>query len=171
MTSLLSFPDGHIITGVEWQQLQEWIVPQYSRKAIEEYRNSTTTPTNDVDLYVYLKANAVYHWTTLLKVQGDAAADFKWDWELPTGATLSFYEDAQTTAAAATSGNFTWAAISSGANTAGLVTATLLSYRFFGSITTSSAAGRFGLKWSQATSNVTNNIIEDGSAMYAWRVS
>jgi hypothetical protein len=72
-------------------------LPLKAFKAADFANSGTTTFANDPELVVSLDASAsftvIYEWYAYLRYSADAANDFKWQLNLPTGATNQFAND------------------------------------------------------------------------------
>lgn len=168
----LSFPDGHIITGKEWQQFQEFLTPLYVRKAAAEFVTASTVQQDDNDLYLRFKAYATYRFRTYLRVQGATAGDFKMDFTIPTGATIGYAIGGLDQTIASDSGNEDWGY---NANTYTPIYATVAASTLIclprGIVVMGSTDGYFRLSWAQGTSSGTATVVDAGSFMTARRIA
>lgn len=133
---------------------------------------STTTLTNDPELFVPLLANATYLLQAFLVYEGGTSggSDLKAGWVVPSGASLR-YTNIGTNASGGSTGSFagtqssgTFTAQTSGAGTLRVVTIP-------GSVIMGATAGNVQMQFCQNTSNATATIVHAQSYLGFQRVS
>ena len=173
MVASLSFPAAHVINGMEWQQFLDFLVPLYVRKTSDETRNSDTTVSNDDDLYLYVKANAIYNVRALLIVSGDTAGDMRLQWSGPSGAAFTWTLAGSNILMSSQFDLRDWGgydiSTQPGPGTIGAGSATL--YRPHGLLRTGTVGGVFRLTWAQFSSSATFTTVRAASFMIAHRIS
>lgn len=173
MATALSFPATHVITGVEWQQFLEFLVPLYVRKTSDEVRGSDTTLSNDDDLYLYVKANAVYMVRVFLLINGDSAADMRLQWSAPAGASFTWTLASSNNGMSSQFDLRDWGGYDlttqPGPGTIG--TGSNVAYRPHGLLRTGTVGGVFRLTWAQFASSATFTTVKAGSFIVAHRIS
>lgn len=142
-------------------------------KATATNRASTTTVTDDPDLTIPLIANAVYHFKFFGIVGSLAAADAKFRWSFPTGATglrHALGPDSSSTSRDSTTmrtgihqlSTEVSYGLSSNVNYTGILEE--------GTITTSATAGNLAVQWAQSVSNATAAVLAEGSYLEVVRI-
>jgi hypothetical protein len=159
------FVTGDVPTA---SQVNSWFVnTTWARKPNNTDRASTTTFTDDPDLFVNVAANAVYEIRCSLLIHSSniAAGDFKMKFTAPTGAvmlaTLFGYD-----AAATTNNGIVGAGLT--LNTSGSLGAVSIAEpwnpaQVSGTLVTSASAGLFTLQWAQNTSSATVTRLQQHS--------
>src|SRR5215471_9611652 len=149
-----------------------WTVPIVALKTVDTTRNTTTTMTNDPDLFVPVAAASIYEIRGCLYYTGAASsADLKFTFTIPTGASGYYFPCRQNL-----SGNFTgsfgdqWTSTET-ANTTGTTVPTNLMVVFIqGFLTVAGTAGNLQLQWAQNTSSGTNTNMRANSFLCAQRI-
>jgi len=136
-------------------------------KASDTSRSSTTSLTADPHLTLAVAASAVYLVTLALTVAGDAAGDFKFDFTVPTGATMSKYRYLAN--ATGTTSEFGTLAL---ASTAGSISCDGADrpLMIWGTLITTTNTGNITLRWAQNTSNAIGTVIRTASSMLLVRI-
>lgn len=170
MTAVSGILAGARITAA----MLQGIAPLGALKTSDQSVTSSTVLVNDNALSVPVAANAGYLVFAMLDYEGgtQGAADLKFQWTGPSGATLVlsfvYYPTAggvgaNTNLAAITGLSVTRTA---GTNGAGVT----LPVFMFGTLRTASTAGTFQLQWAQNTSSATPTIVHAGSVVAAWEL-
>lgn len=169
----LSFPADHIITGAEWQQFQDFAIPLYVRKTSDENVTSSTTMQNDDDLYITVKANAVYLIRSFIIYTGTTTNDIKVGWTVPTGSVFTWSPWSPDVAMTANQANVNWAAmLTSDVSSSGAVAgAPYQTMRPTGTLVVGTVDGTFRLQWAQNVSGGTATTIKTGSYLVGYRIS
>ena len=124
-------------------------------KTADESKVNDNTQVLDTDLQMELEANSVYNIQASWIVSGDSTSDFRWLFEVPTGASGNYADGVQTSAGSA--GIITFATAK---------TLQVTNSNRYGSIVgviMTTDAGTFGLKWSQGNLNVASTTLYKGS--------
>jgi hypothetical protein len=174
MTSPLSFPADHVITGKEWAQFLDFLVPVYRRKPSGELVTSSTTLQDDDDLYLLVQANATYHVQCHIIYSADVAADLLWNWTAPTGSAFDWHMGAAEANAAASAAADTWwqaSTLLTNESAAGVGSGVKMVAQPTGLLRTSTTAGYFRIQWAQRSSSGTSTDVKVGSALFAHRVA
>ena len=124
-------------------------------KTADESKVSDNTQVLDTDLQMELEANSVYNIQASWIVSGDSTSDFRWLFEVPTGASGNYADGVQTSAGSA--GIITFATAKT------IQTTSSIKYGSIVGIITTTDAGTFGLKWSQGNLNVASTTLYKGS--------
>ena len=152
--------------------------PNWYLKAANTTRTSTTTVADDPDLSVAVEANGIYYVKFEIKFEGLAAADFKTQWSVPSGATGNRNVNGPgSTAADSNADN-----LSSKWGVHGLATAVTYNCardsaslqqwcQEWAVITVGATAGNVSLAWAQGTSNATGTVVVAGSLATTWRIA
>jgi hypothetical protein len=140
---------------------------------LSAYKSSNQTGSgtlaNDSALFLPVQANAVYYFELILGYQGGTggSSDIKLGWSLPSGATMVYALQGNTTGGVATAG--AWETQSSvpplGTAGSGVPVGAVAS----GTIAVSSTAGTMQLQWAR-NSGSTNPTVLAGSSLAAWQV-
>lgn len=131
-------------------------------KSVDETINSSIALQNDNELKATLRVNKVYSLQMFILLNSVAAANFKYNFTLPTGAT-----GRRTTAGASANTPQTTADI-----TAELITsatdATDQQLRLYGFITMGGTAGDLQFQWAQNVSDAGNTTVKARSTLLVW---
>lgn len=151
-------------TGLEWAN-----VPTMVYKSANEIVNSSTTLQDDDALFLPLAANEVWAFTLFLLYDSDAAADIKFAFTVPSGATLHarrlWY-------------SYDYATILEGNYAAGdespagaPASGTPISLRSRGVVINGANAGNLQLQWAQRVNTAVDTIVKKGSWLKATRLA
>lgn len=162
------------------------MLPKVMRKTADETRTSTTTTTQDAELFMPVEANAVYVWHGWLKYGGNAAGDIAVDFTVPTGALGEWAAhgvgEPVIGASAAPALQTDTAGIRGYMlrtetndvdqfRTYGVITGSTLSIILYGTLRTSSTAGTFALTWAQGTSSASATTLYTDSWLSVQRIA
>lgn len=138
-------------------------------KVADTSRSSTTTLTADPDLTVSVLANAVYVVDLYVSHTYDAAADFKFSWSGPAGATMTNWTaDWRTTDGAEVSGSFaTLGAVVPITSASGSLSQPIWAH---GVLVVGSPSGTFAWTWAQNTSSANPATVRAGSLLRLERI-
>lgn len=155
--------------GSAWLPYAQWL---FARKTSDQSITSSTTYQTDTQLTLSLAANAVYTFEAFVVYSTPAAADFKQQWVIPSGATIQWSPWALSGDPSADTGSIR---VISGnavgfASTTGAPSTTLLAARPIGLVITSSTAGAFTYQWGQNTSDPATTAVHANSWLCARRV-
>lgn len=140
---------------------------------------SSTTQVNATGVSIPVEANATYAWDSYLAYNANEAADIKFAWTVPTGATghwsvlgLAHTEDITTgrgivSAFRTTNYGDSQAAAASGLDTEG---GTMVAFAR-GYLVTAGTAGTFQLRFAQNASNATASVVKAGTWVRAVRLA
>jgi len=132
-------------------------------KLVDESRPNDSTLSDDSELSIAVEANATYFGIVMLQVATDITADFKYNFNIPAGASGRRNSSPAWQAHAL---GITVAVDAGGTNVAGSIgTDTLIVYfnvRVVG-------AGVVALEWAQQTSNAFSTTVQQGSFMVMWK--
>jgi hypothetical protein len=146
------FTAGRIPTASEVAAL----VPIYAVKVTDETIISNATFQNDDVLFVSVSAGYTYELEAVIHHQSNTTPDIKFQWTVPSGATIVWAHMGTVTNFAAT--YYTTASVSvldgNGGNASSLVK---------GIVTVGATSGTLQLQWAQITSNASNTIVRAGS--------
>src|SRR5690349_21162845 len=136
--------------------MNTWTVPRFAYKTASTSRATNTTLAADPHLVVPVDANAHYVLTGLIDYEADATGDMKYQFTLPSGATMNFSWIGFTAADTFTNNgtNTTSTVVSVGGGGAGQGRG----HTIQGTITTGSTAGNLGVNWAQNVSSSTATI-------------
>jgi hypothetical protein len=141
-------------------------------KATSQSVTNSTVNVADNALTLPVAANATYHVSCVFIVFGPAAADWKYEWTFPTGATGTRFTHGPGTAVTSVR--------STQIHARSAPLATVLGYGTDGSedslireemwFTTAGTAGNLALTWAQLTANASSTTLRANSFMTAYRV-
>lgn len=159
---------GQILTSSD---VNTWFVPIAVIKPSQTSRASTTTMTNDPDLFLGLAGSASYTINGVIFYDGATASssDIKWTFTVPSGSNGQYYVAHQNL-----SGAFTGAFQSNwtdtlSANTNGV--GSIMCMAIQGIIQTGGSTGNLRLQWAQNSSNATNTHVNAQSYLVATRIA
>lgn len=164
------------------------MLPQYTRKTADTSRSALTTPADDPHLTFTVEANAVYECVGWLKYDGPTAADFLYQWTVPTGSlgeyaawgaghspVISFTNTgvAQTDTVSARGYPIRTESldITAGRSLGCLGVGTEMTTLTRLTLRVGSTAGTFALKWSQQTSDATAVTLYTDSMLRLSRIA
>lgn len=155
--------------GSAWLPYAQWL---FARKTSDQSITSSTTYQTDTQLTLSLAPTAVYTFEAFIVYSTPAAADFKQQWVIPSGATIQWSPWALSGDPSADTGSIR---VISGnavgfASTTGAPSTTLLAARPIGLVITSSTAGAFTYQWGQNTSDPATTAVHANSWLCARRV-
>ncbi len=133
-------------------------IPTIARATADTTVNNTTTLVNAVGLVVPVEADAHYWWRCLLAFNGNATADIKLAWTVPSGAD-GFWGSVDESVRVDDYGAAATYTID-GANTVAELS---------GWLDTSAAAGNLQLQFAQNTATAVNTIVRAGSMLQSIR--
>lgn len=145
-------------------------VPWTDVKPSDQSVTSSTTLVNDNDLRWAVSANTTWFWVCFISYEGgtQGSSDLKFQWSLPSGATLKGAALAASTAGTLTLGHMSGGSTrTAGSNGAG----TNLPLVMCGTVTVSSTGGSVIFQWAQSTSSGTATKVHAGSGLLAVEVS
>lgn len=148
-----------------------WFVPIVVIKPGQTSRASTTSMTNDPDLFLALGSSASYAVNGVIFYDGATAgaSDFKFTFTVPSGSNGQYFAPHQNLSgvfAGAFQSNWTDTVT---ANTNGV--STIMCVGISGIIQTGGSAGNLRLQWAQNTSNATNTHVDAQSYLVATRIA
>ena len=154
-----------------------WTVPVFASKPSNTSRNSTTTVSDDPDLFLPVAAGATYVVTGVIFYDGPAAGtgDIKWTFTVPSGATGQYqmiHQNISGNTAGMWQVNWTDGPnlVTTQANAQGLGSPNVLAMTLNGLLVTGGSAGNLQWRWAQNTSNGTNTRVYNQSYLCAQRV-
>lgn len=122
-------------------------------KTANETKTLDTTFADDADLVIPMAANKLYELRVFILQNSDAATDFKWRINGPTGALAKF------SGSAGTSIGFSGFGTTNSVNGAGADRIGI----YNGQVTTDSTAGDLQFQWAQLTSGAGTTTLKQGS--------
>lgn len=161
------------VTSANLETISDEIGGWFARKTGDQQITNNTL-TNDTELVVPVVANAVYVVTGLIIYNGLAAAQIKFGWSVPAGATLSWNPGAlDSSVTAAFAGIIGRAWYNSGSTpTLGIDgTAQNVVATPNGLLVVGANAGNLQFKWAQATTNATATTVKTDSYLALVRVA
>jgi hypothetical protein len=165
LTALSQIAAGQRLTA----DMLQAVAPMSAYKSSNQ-TGSGSTLANDNTLFIPVLANAVYYFELILGYQGGTggSSDIKLGWSLPSGATMVYALQGNTTGGAATAG--AWETQSSvpalGTAGSGVPVGAVAS----GTIATGSTAGTMQLQWARNAGSGTSPTVLAGSVLTAWQV-
>ena len=145
------------------------IAPLSAFKLVDEAVTSNVTLQNDDALFLpNLVANAVYYVECYLDYEGAAqgTGDIKWQWTVPTNASLRLQRVCFDTSGAVQLNTVTGGANSARTNGAGALQAVTMR----GTLFMNTTPGTLQLQWAQNTSSATATIVHAQSCLLAWQI-
>jgi hypothetical protein len=158
---------GQVLTASD---INTWMVPNAIIKPSSQNVTSSTVLVNDTALVLPVAASASFIFTCCLMYQGGTrnASDLKFNWVLPSGASLSYVLDGVGPGGGTFAGaSFNGAAGTLGTNGSGVLCGAL----FYGSLVISTTAGTAQFQWAQNTSSATATTVFNGSSLTLQRAS
>lgn len=175
--SIVDEPAGHVAAGADllgWSTLLKAAPEVYvAIKGSDQSVTSSTTLANDNDLTLSVVANAIYEVWSHIIYDAATAADLKFAWTAPAGATFDWVQGGLISSADAVSGSmFVGACTLATVNTTvtGAGSGTNMVCRPSGLLQISSTAGSFTLQWAQQTSSATATRVRQNSYLRLMRV-
>jgi len=158
---------GQRITAALLNSMQ----PQTVIKPSDQSVTSSTTLVNDNDLVAAVVASATYIFACYLDYEGgtQGSSDLKWQWALPSGATLRYQNIGVGTGGGAVTGATCTGATIVAFGTSGA--ASLVAASMTGTLVMSTSPGFLQFKWAQNTSSGTATIVHAQSSLSLARVS
>lgn len=148
--------------------------PRAAYKTANEVVNNSATLQDDNELVFPLEASAIYEFSLYASYDASTAADVKFAFAVPSGATLSVGQMGPFTAATGNSGSVTYASgTTSGAppaNAGGAGVGTRIAYTARGTVKTSTTAGNLQLQWAQANADASDTTVYAGSVLRVERI-
>lgn len=136
-------------------QFNEWLVNvNFARRTSTASISSSTTLTDDSQLFVPVQINAVYTFLMWLQYDGPTAADLKWQINVPSGASFAGHSHGLIPTAASQQDFQGFPVTHGSANTWGCLGGSATGL-LFGAVITGGTAGNVQLSWAQNTSNAT----------------
>lgn len=158
---------GQVLSAAD---VNSWFVPVVTVKNADTSRNNTTSPTNDPDLKLPLKAGCTYAISGVIFYSGPSAgsSDIKFTFNPPPGNNGQYFVGHQNLSSQF-AGAFqnSWLDVVT-ANTNGVTTIMCLAIQ--GINTIGSSDGNLQFQWAQNTSNATNTIVKAQSYLVAQRI-
>ncbi len=136
-------------------QFNEWLVNvNFARRTSTASISSSTTLTDDSQLFVPIQINAVYVLTMWLIYDGPTAADLKWQINVPSGSSFTGHSHGLIPTAASQQDYQGFPVAHGAANTWGTLGGSASGF-VLGTLTTGGTSGNCQLSWAQNTSNAT----------------
>jgi hypothetical protein len=131
---------------------------------------SGSTLANDNALFLTVQPNAVYYFELVIGYQGGTggSSDIKLGWSLPSGATMTYALEGNTTGGVATAGAWETQSSTPALGTAG--SGVPVGAVASGTIATSSTGGTMQLQWARNAGSGTAPTVLAGSTLDAWQV-
>lgn len=139
-------------------------------KTASQIVNNSVTLVNDTVLFMNVVANATYILLGTVSYASPTAADIKFNWTFPVGATISYTGIAPGTAATAADGPVVMTSSSAAQFIRG-GTATSIGMQIQGMLTTGANAGTLRLQFAQNTATVGDTTVFAGSNLMLIRVA
>lgn len=179
-TTLAQYEQGTLykIAADEWVWVVENAASSGSsatlvRKTADESVASSTTPQDDDELTLSVAANEVWLLRVTLWMSGDAAADGRVTFSVPSGATSRFGPHAMASAAAGPTGDGVWSSTSAGTSISVGVTGTTFpnAITLWVYVANGATAGSVTLQWAQNATSATATTVHEGSHIVAHKVA
>ncbi len=136
-------------------QFNEWLVNvNFARRTTTASISSSTTLTNDSQLFVPIQVNAVYQLTMWLFYDGSASADLKINIDVPAGSAFTGHSHGLIPTAASQQDYQGFPLVNGSAQAWGCLGGTTSGF-LLGCVTTGGTSGNVTLQWAQNTSNAT----------------
>jgi len=137
-------------------------------KSVDETVNTSSAFQDDDDLVQAVAANAYYTFQLYLTISTTTAADFKTQFTVPAGATITHWTFVSCDATGAFNQNeFTPDGVSSSFQYASSV---VCANHIVGNIFTAGTAGNLQLQWAQTAATAVNTDVQEGSSMSMTRL-
>jgi hypothetical protein len=158
---------GQVLASAD---VNSWFVPLVAYKTSDQNVASSTTLVNDTALFLPVAANAFYWFQSVLQYKGgtSGSSDMKWQWNVPSGATLRYAANYLSAAFSVQVGDGKVAGVSYAAGTNG--TTNPFTVQVSGHLAVGATAGNLQLQWAQNTSNGTATTVGQSSVVMLTRI-
>lgn len=164
----MHFLAGQRVLAQTLNDLEEFSVPVFAEKTVDEVVNNSATLQNDDELFLPVTANGVYQIEGIFRFSSNTTADMKIAWTFPSGLTMRY--SALGIAAADTAFTLFTLSQTDVMNWEGHASVDR-SVQISGVVRVSATAGLLRVQWAQLAANASNTIMRAKSYLMLTRIS